>query len=108
MCVKSDVNEDDRRVVVRRQWNGYMEATYRFDQLEDPHWSSFSGGVNAPTPRPYIHAYVMCDGMLDGELAHSGVHGPCPHRIKVCVVQKINTKDVIADLKKIADSKPTR
>jgi hypothetical protein len=34
--------------------------------------------------------YVMCDGMIDGELAHSCSHGPPPHDIKVCLLKKDN------------------
>jgi hypothetical protein len=33
----------------------------------------------------------MCDGMIDGELAHPCRHGgPPPHEIKVCVTKKGN------------------
>lgn len=62
------------------------------------HWSSVSGGVMRPSPRPFLHAYVNCQGMEEGEIAHSGVHGPCPHRIKVCIVKKDNDQAVIARL----------
>jgi hypothetical protein len=32
----------------------------------------------------------MCGAMIDGELAHSCLHGEGPHHIKVCVTKKMN------------------
>lgn len=89
-------------VRVRRQWNDWRKAKYRLEDLEHVHWSYMSGGVQAPTPRPFMHAYVRCDAAVEGEVAHSGTHGPCPHSIKVCIVQKDNSKSVIEALKRIA------
>jgi hypothetical protein len=37
------------------------------------------------TNRPYVHATVSCEGMQEGEVAHSCSHGPGPHNIKVCI-----------------------
>jgi hypothetical protein len=52
-----------------------------------------------------VHAYVQCDAeLLRGELPHSCVHGPPPHRIKVCVVAKDNTKAVMTWAKAQADA----
>lgn len=67
-----------------------------------------SGGINQMAPQPFIHGYVMCDGMLSGELAHSCAHGRRPHRIKVCVVKKANTPEVFKRLLEIAGPKPKR
>jgi hypothetical protein len=47
-----------------------------------------SGGICAPCPRPFVHGYVMCDGMIEGELAHACSHGQAPHKIKVCLTKK--------------------
>lgn len=95
--------EAEKTVVVRRQWNHWEEATYRFESLEDVHWSSISGGVQAPTPRPFLHAYVICDAMIDGAIAHSGIHGLCPHRIKVCIVKKSNDPKIFQELVEMAE-----
>ncbi len=56
------------------------------------HWSNISGGINHQANRFYLHGYVMCDGMIAGELSHSCSHGPPPHRIKVCITKKGNEK----------------
>lgn len=34
--------------------------------------------------RDFVHGYVICDGAVYGEVAHSCNHGPPPHSIKVC------------------------
>jgi hypothetical protein len=81
---------DTPTLTVRRQWNNWRQAVYRFDDVSDLHWSKISGGVKRVANRYYIHAYVMCDAMLSGRVAHSCKHGEGPHRIKVCIIQKLN------------------
>jgi hypothetical protein len=78
----------DMWVWVRRQWHDSRKARYRFRDIEWPHWDTVSGGIEATTPQPFIHGYVWCDQLLEGELAHSCGHGP--HRIKICIVKKDN------------------
>lgn len=97
---------DSDVVVVRRQWNDHREAVYPFKALAAPHWTQFSGGVRAPAPQPFIHGYVTCTEALAGEVAHSGLHGECPHHIKVCVVAKANTPAVMRRLREAAGPKP--
>ena len=77
----------DPIVRVRRQWHDYRIGSVTLSQLRKLRWDWLSGGVEAPTPQPFMHGYVWCtDGQ--GDLAHSGTHGPCPHEIKVCMVKK--------------------
>ena len=52
----------------------------------------------AKAPRDFLHADVWCDGMIAGALAHSCQHGKGPHRIKVCIVQRDNSKTVYKSL----------
>lgn len=73
-------------VWVRRQWDGKLSAAYRFTDLHELHLSDVSGGVDKRANRDYVHGYVNCDAMIDGELDHSCRHGPAPHSIKVYVV----------------------
>ena len=79
-------------VWVRRQFDDHRHAAYRLGDVSGWHWSDISGGVQHRANRYYLHAYVMCDGMIAGELAHSCRHGPPPHRIKVCITKKGNEK----------------
>jgi hypothetical protein len=75
---------------VRRQWNDYRNASYKLADIDGLHWTAYSGGVRQRAPREFLHGYVRCDAMLSGMVAHSGLHGPCPHRIKVCIVKSAN------------------
>jgi hypothetical protein len=81
---------EDPVVGERRQWNDYRTATYHLSDIGDVHWSQVSGGVRASAPRPFLHGYVQCDAMIEGELAHSCQHGRGPHTVKVCIVKKGN------------------
>jgi hypothetical protein len=50
----------------------------------------FSGGVNAPAPRAFLHGYIFCTSITEGEVAHRCRHGQSPHQIKICMVKKDN------------------
>jgi hypothetical protein len=96
----------DKGIVwVRRQWNDYRDAAYRIEDVSGWRWSYVSGGVNAPAPRPFVHAYVSCDGMIEGELAHSCAHRRGPHCIKVCVTKKMNKK-IWSEIERLAGPAP--
>jgi len=75
---------------VRRQWNDWRIATVKLRDFSGAHMSDQSGGVHRRSPRPFLHGYIWCDAIVEGELAHSCSHGRGPHRIKVCVVKKDN------------------
>jgi hypothetical protein len=45
--------------------------------------------------------------MIDGELAHSGAHGPCPHWIKVCLT-KVDNKNIWREVIMRAGPPPAR
>lgn len=97
----------DALVRVRRQWNSQRIATYPIAQLAGVRWHTVSGGVHASSPQPFLYAFVSCQGMLEGELDHSGAHGgPYPHSITVCIVKKDNEPKVFSGLCKIAGPKP--
>jgi hypothetical protein len=90
-------------VKVRRQWNDECVASYRLQDISGLHMDNVSGGVQARANRDYLHGYVLCNSMVDGKLSHSCLHGPPPHSIKVCVVQKDNTKAAYTLLRKRMD-----
>ncbi len=70
------------------------------------HWRDTSGGVGRRSPRPFLHGYVACDAAVSGEVSHSCLHGPPPHRILVCMVQKDNDKAIVAEVKRRAREQP--
>jgi len=94
-------------VWVRRQFDDHRHAAYRLGDLSGWHWSDISGGVMHRANRHYLHAYVWCDAMIAGALAHRCEHGPPPHRIKVCITKKGNEKFWRA-IEEVAPAKPDR
>lgn len=99
--------ESDPIIRIRRQWNSYQIAAVHLSQIRELHWDRSSGGVQAPTPQPFIHGYVWCTD-IDGEIAHSCVHGSAPHSIKVCVVKKDNRPEAFSLLLETVGPKPGR
>lgn len=92
-------------VWVRRQWNDLRVAKYQLSGVERVHWGRISGGCKAIAPQSFLHGYVWCSGILEGELGHSCTHGPPPHRIKVCIVKKDNDANTYARLVALAGGK---
>ena len=97
--------EPNALIEVRRQWNNWKLARYRFTDVEGFNWDNQSGGINAKANRFYIHAYVMCDAMANGEIAHSCKHGPPPHKVKICITKKGN-EAVFQELAALAGPNP--
>lgn len=97
---------DDTLVTVRRSWSDAgMTGRVRFDGLENFHWSDgrseySDNGFMRVAPRQFVHAYMMCDSLVDGEVSHSCMHGPPPHRIRVCIVKKDNSPKTIDEILK--------
>lgn len=94
------------KVYIRRQWNDWRTAEVEFSKIESLRWDVVSGGIHAPAPQPFVHGYVQCTDVR-GEIAHSGLHGECPHRIKVCIVKKENEPEVWDKILNIVGPKPS-
>jgi hypothetical protein len=91
----------DYLVVIRRTWNDAgRTAKISLSKIEDLHWDRRSGGVRSFAPRAFIHGYVWCDE-YEGTLAHSMVHGKCPHRIKICITKTDNEPSVFQTVKRL-------
>ncbi len=81
----------ERTVVwVRRQFHQRQIAAYDLSDIEGWRQSEVSGGTHQRANRRYWHAYVWCNAMIEGSVAHSCEHGPPPHRIKVCITKNLN------------------
>jgi hypothetical protein len=94
------------KVTVRRHWKDWQTDVVDLRDLEDLRWASISGGAHVPSPHPFIHGYVNCEKVPN--VAHSGIHGTCPHRIKVCIVKKDQEPSIYRALLEIAGPKPKR
>lgn len=90
-------------ITVSRHPGDWRYATYRMSDLGGVHWDTLSGGIGLASGRPVLYGYVRCDAALDGQVAHSGTHGACPHRIKVFIPMKHNTREAVAYLRRAAD-----
>jgi hypothetical protein len=91
-------------VYIRRQWSDAGRIGWvRAGQIQGLHWDCQSGGYGREggfgngAPFPFLHGYVWCND-IEGEIGHSCMHGPPPHRIKVCIVQKDNPRSVYKSL----------
>lgn len=106
-ATKEDGNDVEQEFVwVSRQWDDWRVAKYPLNSLANPHWDMVSGGIQAIALNAFIHGYVWCDGMVEGEVAHSCKHGKGPHQIKVCVTKKGNDPKVFAKLVETAGPNP--
>lgn len=83
---------EDTKVQVRRKWKDHMTGTVLLKDLGGFHRSQISGGILVKAPRPFIHAYMDCTDIIDGEIAHSCEHGEPPHNIKVVLTRKDNER----------------
>ena len=101
------MGEEKVTVVIRRQWNDWRQAEVHLEDLRHIHWDPISGGFVATAPQPFIHARVSCTD-VEGDIAHSCLHGPPPHEIKVCVVKKDNSPEIYRSLLELAGPKPPR
>lgn len=97
----------EKWISIRRQWNDWRIARVKFEDVKKPRWDYLSGGINAMTPQAFIHGYTYCN-KIDGEIAHSCMHGEGPHWINVCIVKKDNDKKTWDMLLKIVGPKPGR
>ena len=92
-------------IVVTRQKVDHRSATVKWDNLSGVHWGTTSGGVRRYTGTQGIYAYMTCTDIEDGEISHSGIHGPCPHNIKVYIPSGAN-KEYYKYIAKEAGERP--
>ena len=85
-------------VYVRRQPSDYRTAAYRVEDVEGIQFDWITGGVNVNLSSAALCGYVWCDGVVEGELAHSCRHGPPPHRIKIVIPKVCNDPKLWAKL----------
>ena len=91
---------DDSIIYVRRQPTDWKTASVYYRDLEDFRWDMVTGGIGIKTSNLHLFAYMWCNKVIEGEISHSGIHGPCPHRIKVCIL-KIDNPKTFKDLEQL-------
>jgi len=98
---------ENERVYIRRHYNDWSVGYVSQEEIEGLHWDTMSGGVGKSAMQAFIHGYVMCD-CVRGEISHSCAHGEGPHRIKVVVIKKDNTKQIFDWAHSSAGEKPKK
>ncbi len=88
-------------VFVRRSWKDHRVAEIPLEALTGLHLTRVSGGARSKSPRPMLHGFIPCNTNGACDIPHSGLHGTCPHSIKVVVVQCDNSKALYAELRKL-------
>ena len=90
--MSAQIDQTESIITIRRQWNDWKTAKVSLRDLSGLHWDNESGGVRARSPQLFLHGYVFCTAILEGEISHSCRHGKPPHNIKVCIVKQDNSK----------------
>ncbi len=95
------------RVYIRRHQQDWRIGYVSQNEIDGPHWSTISGGAGRVSSQPFIHGYVMCD-RVRGEISHSCIHGEGPHRIKVLLTMKDNSKAIFEWAYNFTGEKPAK
>jgi hypothetical protein len=98
---------EDQRVYIRRHQQDFRVGYVSQNEIDDLHWGTISGGARKTSSQPFIHGYVSCD-RVRGEISHSCAHGEGPHRIKVLITKKDNSKEIFNWAHSFAGPKPKK
>lgn len=79
-------------IVVTRHKIDHKVGRVKFENLGGFRWDTTSGGANVYAGTIGLYAYMTCTDLEDGEIGHSGIHGKCPHDIKVYIPKGPNKK----------------
>ena len=85
-------------VTVRRRFNDPRTASVRVADLRELRVHNDAGGVCSPLPRPFLHARVWCDHLLDGQSIHSCDAATAPHELELCILEQDNAPLAYAGL----------
>ena len=92
--------DNDSIIYVRRQPSDWKIASIYYKDLWNFHWNMITGGIRVRTPNPHLFALMWCNKIIEGEISHSGIHGPGPHQIEVCIL-KIDNPKTFKDLEQL-------
>lgn len=85
-------------VWVVRQKGDYKKAKVKLSNIQNLRWDEISGGAKIRNGTCALYGYMMCNQIEEGEIGHSGIHGPCPHRIKVLIQKCDNDEEIYEKL----------
>ncbi|HEX2173250.1 MAG TPA: hypothetical protein VHL09_12485 [Dehalococcoidia bacterium] len=99
------MSESEEFIWVRRQANDWRLAKYRLEDVSHIHWDRVKTGPKTP-PQQMLTGLVSCEAAIEGEISHTGSHGPHPHEIKIHIIKKDNDAKVYARLLQQVGSAP--
>lgn len=91
---------------VVRQMGDYLKGKVLADNIVNLKWDMVSGGTQKYTGIWGLYGYIYCNQIIEGEIGHSGIHGSCPHYIKIFIQKCDNEEEVYNALAKQAGKKP--
>lgn len=89
---------EERYVWVVRHKGDYKKGKVRVEDILDVRWDRISGGVKKNDGMWGLYGYIYCNKIVEGEIGHSGIHGSCPHYIKVRIQKCDNDKSIYEEL----------
>lgn len=98
---------DKRYVYIKRQPGDHQIGQVLFEDLRNIKWDCISGGVHSRSGQDVLYGYIYCT-QINGKIGHSCLHGSAPHDIKVFIPMCENDKNIVKELKAIADRNSTR
>lgn len=96
----------EKYVWIVRQKGDWKKGKVRLTDLRSVKWDRISGGARINAGMWGLYGYIYCNEIIEGEIGHSGIHGPCPHNIKIHIQECDNDKVIYDELVARAGEKP--
>ncbi len=93
----------EQYVWVVRHKGDWKKGKVKLSDVKNLRWDDISGGIRKYTGTCELYGYIWCNQIIEGEIGHSGIHGPCPHNIKVLIQKCDNDNGIYNDLAAEAD-----
>ena len=94
-------------VTIVRSKGDWQKAIIDDSKIWDFHWSKISGGAQINSGMWGLYGRIWCTDLNGQAFGHSGIHGPCPHEIKILIQKCDNEESVYNILAARAGEKPS-
>ena len=85
------------RIRVHDRWDGWRTAEIRLKDIQEVHWFQPNGA-----PRPFLHGFVLCSDVVNGNLLHECRDDSRPHRLHVCILKSHAVTSAFVQLSRTA------
>ena len=97
---------EEKYVWVVRHKGDFQKGKVKFSSLRGVRWDDLCGGIRREESTYDLYGYIFCNEVVEGVIGHSGIHGPCPHNIKVLIQKCDNDEEIYNQLAARAGKKP--